>query len=157
VLCVAGTAKLRAPDPARRALLTLGLPSGRAIVRAVGLCELGVGGWCAIDPSRASAAAIAVIYAVFAVIASVLARRQVSCGCFGGEDRPASIGQALLSAAISLVAVGEALAGPHGLAWVLGRPAAQAAVLLIGASASTCAAVLAYTEFPRAWGAWSAR
>jgi hypothetical protein len=157
VLCVAGTAKLRETEPARRALLTLGLPSGRMIVRAVGLCELGVGGWGAIDPSRAGAVAIAVIYAGFAVIAAALARRQVSCGCFGADDRPASMAQSILSAAISLVALGAALAGPHGLSWALGRPAAQAAVLLLGAAAATWAAVLAYTEFPGAWGAWSAR
>lgn len=157
MLCVAGTAKLRAPEPARRALRALGLLPGRAIVRAVGLGELGIGGWCAIEPSRASALAVAVIYAAFAVIAAALARRQVSCGCFGGDDRPASVAQAVLSAALSLVALGQALAGAHGLAWVLERPADQAAVLLVGASAATSAAVLAYTEFPRAWGAWSAR
>jgi hypothetical protein len=157
VLCVAGTAKLRDSKPARRALLALGLPSGRAIVPAIGLCELAIGGWGAIAPSRAGAVAIAVIYAGFALIAAALARRQVSCGCFGGDDRPASMAQAILSAAIALVALGAALAGPHGLTWALGRPLAQSAVLLIGAAAATWAAVLAYTEFPAAWGAWSAR
>jgi hypothetical protein len=157
LLCVAGSSKLRAPGPARRALLVLGLPSGEAIVRLIGLGELAIGGWCTVDPSRPSAIAIAIVYALFALIAWALARRQASCGCFGEGDSPASVMQAIISAVISLAAVGAGLAGPHGLAWVLGRPAAQAAVLIIGATASTYAAVLAYTELPRAWGAWSMR
>ncbi len=155
VLCVAGSAKLRAPDPARRALVVLGLPFGRATVRTVGLGEIGIGGWCAIAPSRLGALAIAVIYGLFAVIAAALARRRASCGCFGEDDSPASIAQAFISVGIALLAIGEAVAGPHGAVWILGRPAAQAAVLFVAVPAATCAAVLLYTEFPRAWGAWS--
>ena len=43
---------------------------------------------------------------------------------------------------------------PHGL---LERPAGQAVVLMIGIAASAYATVLAYTQLPAAWSAWSAR
>lgn len=85
-----------------------------------------------------------------------LARRHAACGCFGESESPASVAQAILSLALALVALAAAaVALPHGLGWVLGRAPVPAATLLLGTAGAAYGAVLAYTEVPRAWAAWS--
>jgi hypothetical protein len=88
------------------------------------------------------------------VLALLLARRRAACGCFGEDDFPASRAQALLSAVLAVASAAAAVWPPHGL---LDRPAGQAVVLMIGIAASAYATVLAYTQLPAAWSAWSAR
>jgi hypothetical protein len=156
VLCLAGAAKLRSPSAAAAAMRTLGLPGSEMSVRALAICELVLGGSCVVVRSRIAAVALAAVYAVFALVAVLLARRRASCGCFGETHTPTSAIHAIISVMFSLVALGGALAGPRGLSWVLGRPPGQAAVLVVAVVASTYAAVIAYTELPRAWSAWSA-
>jgi hypothetical protein len=100
------------------------------------------------------AIALACCYAVFTVLALLLASRRAACGCFGEGEFPASRTQALLSAVLAVASAAAAVWPPHGL---LDRPAGQAVVLLIGIAASAYATVLAYTQLPAAWSAWSAR
>ena len=69
----------------------------------------------------------------------------------------ASVLQALLSAALCLVAVGAAIAPAHGIGWVLDAGAAQAVALVVGISGCAYATIIAYTELPQAWSAWSGR
>ncbi len=157
MLCVAAALKLRSPAAAARALGALGLPARLGLVRALAAGELALGAWCAVHPVRPAAGAIACLYAVFAVAALLLARRQSSCGCFGEEDAPASIAQSILSAILALVALAAMLSGAHGLGWVLVRPAMSAAVLVLGTAGAVYGTVLAYTEMPPAWGSWSTR
>ena len=47
--------------------------------------------------------------------------------------------------------------GWHSVTWVVDRPPAEAAVLLIGLGACVYAAMIAYTALPAAWTAWSDR
>jgi hypothetical protein len=54
-------------------------------------------------------------------------------------------------ALVAVAAVASARA-PHGLAWLVARP-----VLLIGIAGAAYAVVLAYTELPILWSAWSGR
>ncbi len=156
VLCVAACAKLRSPAGAVRAFSALGLPANPALVRALAICELAIGAWCAVTPSGPAAAAVGTVYAAFAVAAALLARRRSSCGCFGDDESPASPWQAVVSGVFALIALAAYLNSAHGLGWVLGLPAAQAATLLIGIAGATYATVLAYTELPQAWSSWSA-
>jgi hypothetical protein len=157
VLCVAGVAKLRAPATATRALAVLGLPARSGLVRALAAGEVALGLWCVASPGRLAAGAMACLYALFAGLALVLGRRQASCGCFGDGEVPASAAQSILSAVLSLVALAAILSVPHGLHWVLQRPALYAALLVVGTAGAVYGTVLAYTEMPLAWGSWSAR
>jgi Methylamine utilisation protein MauE len=161
VLIVAAVAKLRAPAGAAGALVTLGVPvrGGRArgLVRLFAIGELGLGVWGFVTPSRAAYGLMAALYAGFAVITLVLARRRASCGCFGADGPPASATQSLLNSVLALVALLAALVGAHGTSWLLDLPGWHAVVLALGLAASVYAAVLAYTVVPTAWAAWSGR
>jgi uncharacterized membrane protein YphA (DoxX/SURF4 family) len=156
VLCIAGVAKLRSPDTATRAFEALGLPAKPALGRALATVELALGLWCALDGSRPAAIAVACLYAAFAAAAVLLSRRHSSCGCFGAEELPASLWQAVLSATLGAVALAGALADAHGLRWVLDRPALEASTILLGTAGAAYAVVLAYTLLPQAWTSWSA-
>jgi hypothetical protein len=157
VLCVTAAAKLRSPASAADALTILGLPSRPGLVRLFAAGEGALGIWCLADPGRLQAGAMGCLYAAFAGLALLLARRHASCGCFGESDAPASIAQSVLSAVLSLVAFAGMLSVPHGVPWVLQRPAVSAALLIFGTAGSVYGTVLAYTEMPHAWGSWSAR
>ena len=50
-----------------------------------------------------------------------------------------------------------AIDGAHGLPWILGRAPLEALVLGLGIATAVFATVVAYTELPAAWGAWSRR
>ena len=154
VLVVAGVAKLRAPGPAVRALRALGLPAAAPVIRAFAIGEIALGIWALANPSSAPAIALACCYVAFAGLALLLAARRASCGCFGDGDFPASRVQALLSAVLAAACALAAVWPPSGF---LDRPAGQAVVLVVGIAASAYATVLAYTQLPAAWSAWSAR
>jgi hypothetical protein len=157
LLCVAGALKLRRPAPAARALSILGLRAAPTSVRAFAAIEVGLGGWIVIGAPRAAVAAVGCLYVGFAIVTLALARRRSACGCFGEDEAPASAVQSLLSAALAVVALLAATGGVHGLGWVLGQSPAHAATVLVGLAGAVYAAVLAYTELPRAWSAWSPR
>jgi hypothetical protein len=157
VLCVAGLAKLRSPAGAVRALAVAGLPASVVVVRVLAAVELALGSWSIISPSPLAAIAIALLYLVFALLGGLLARRRSACGCFGDGDTPASLLQATLSMALAAVALAAAGFSTHGIGWIVGRDPLIAAVLVAGIFASAYATVLAYTQLPQAWTAWSAR
>jgi hypothetical protein len=157
VLCLAGAAKLRSPAAAARALTTLGLPARLALVRALAVGELALGVWCALDPVRVAAGAMACLYATFAGAALLLAHRHSSCGCFGEREAPASIAQSIVSGILSLVALAATVSEPHGLHWIFERPAMYAVVLFVGTAGAAFGTVLAYTEVPLVWSSWGAR
>ncbi len=154
VLCVAGSAKLRRPAAAVTAARIAGLPGSALLVRAFAAFELVLGGWCLIQPTRVGTVAIALTYGSFMVLGAVLVRRHAACGCFGEGDAPASALQALLSAALALVALGSSVAVPHGVAWIFGRQPDEVVAVALGVAAAVYGVVIAYTELPRAWTAW---
>jgi hypothetical protein len=157
VLCVAGLAKLRAPQAAVRALTTAGLPGRTELVRAVAMIEVALGACSLLAPSSLAAAALAATYAAFAALSVLLARRRAACGCFGEGDAPASPMQSLLSGAFAIVALAAAASSVHGLGWVLATGPLRGGTLLLGIAAAAYGAVVAYTQLPQAWAAWSAR
>jgi hypothetical protein len=140
VLCVSGAAKLR---------------SSRGAMRALGAGEVALGAACAVRPTPALAVALAALYTSFAVVAGVLRRRRLACGCFGENDFPVSLSHVIASELLGLLALAAALAGPRGLGWVLDQQAEVAAVLLTGIAGAGYATVLLYTAAPQAWTAWS--
>jgi hypothetical protein len=163
LLCVSGAFKLRSPEVAVDALRVLGVPASAWIVRTLAAGELVLGGWCAVDPTRAAAAVLAGAYVTFAGVAAVLVRRRAAgCGCFGERETPVSAVHWLSSATLGAVALAATVAWPEGpgqrpgpgLGWVLSRPVPSAAILLAGIAAALYATVLVYTELPAAWAAW---
>jgi len=155
VLCIAGVAKLHSPAGAVRALRSAGLVVGAAVVRAFAAAELALGAWCLLTPSPPGSGLLACTYGGFAGLSVALARSSASCGCFGGGDTPASLGQSSLSAALAALALASALSTPHGAGWIITRPPVLAATLAAGIAGAAYATVLAYTALPRAWRAWS--
>jgi hypothetical protein len=154
VLIVAGVAKLRVPAPAARALRELDVPAGEPAIRVFAAAEVALGVWALVSPGAVAAIGLACCYGVFSMLAVLLARRRAACGCFGESDFPASRLQALISGVLAAACAAAAIWPPHGL---LDRPAGQAVVLAIGIAGSAYAMVLAYTQLPAAWSAWSTR
>jgi hypothetical protein len=150
VLCVAGLAKLRSPAGAAAALGIIPWP-----IRALATGEVALGAACALHPTRALAAALALVYAALAGGATVLMRRRVACGCFGDDDLPVSQAHVIASELLCALAVAAAIASPRGLPWLASQPAVTAGVLAVGIAAAVYATVLLYTVVPRAWSAWS--
>jgi hypothetical protein len=157
LLCVSGLAKLRSPAAAQRALGTIGLPVGSGAVRVFAAGELALGAWSVLTPGPLSSALMGLVYVGFAATTLLLARRASSCGCFGDDRATASTMQAILSVVFALVCIAAVRWIPHGVSWMLGRPAGFAAVLLVGTAGAVYGTVLAYTELPLAWQSWSAR
>ena len=155
VLAVAGMAKLRSPAGAARALRTLGLPAGTAIVRAIAGGELLIAAACLLRPSAVCAALLALVYAGFGGFSTLLANTHSSCGCVGESEAPASLIQSVLSAVIAIALLAVAFAPPHGIGWLLAREPASAVALALGIAGCAYAIVLAYRELPQAWNAWS--
>jgi hypothetical protein len=105
-------------------------------------------------PAQALAGAVALVYAIFAVVALLLVRRQASCGCFGESDTPTTVEQSLISGALAIGVLAAALAGAHGARWIVNREAAAAVTLVVAIAGAVYAIVLAYTALPAAWRAW---
>jgi Methylamine utilisation protein MauE len=155
LLCVAGAFKLREPGPAAGALRTLGLPAGAWIVRILAAGEILLGALCAAHPTRVIAAVLTGTYLMFAGVAAALSMRRAACGCFGEDETPVSAVHWIASATLAVVSAAAAVAGSHGLGWVLGQPAPGAAVLVVGIAGALYATVLLYTQLPAAWTVWS--
>lgn len=157
LLVVSGVAKLHSPSGAAEALRALGAPAGAAVVRAASTLEAALGLAAVVSGGRVAALAVGAAFALFAVVGLTLARRRVACGCFGSHDAPATRAQACMSAALGALCMIAAVGSPGGVAWALDRAAVPAATLILAIAASVYGTVVAYTELPTAWGAWSGR
>ena len=147
VVAIAGVAKLRAPATATDALVTLGLPRARWLVRLAATVEVALAGWCLVSPGRWSAVALALAYAGFTAVAALLARRRASCGCFGGNTEVSAI-HLVLSPLLGLICAAAAVWTPPDVL------AAGSVPLAVGVAGAAYALVLAFTELPAAWSAW---
>jgi hypothetical protein len=127
VLCAAGVAKLRAAPRRRRDV-------------ALALAELGVGVWSLFAFSFAAALVVAAAYLTFTGVASVQARRQLPCACFGRDDRPPTALHIALNGALAAVA---------GMAAVWRPAPADGGDVALAVLAAGCL-VVAYTAGPGA-------
>jgi hypothetical protein len=157
LLCVAGVAKLRSPKPAARALADASLPASTSTIRTFAAGETALGAYAALAPGPAIAAAIAVVYAGFAGLALLLARRASSCGCLGATDTPATPLHAAVSAALALIAAAAASWPVHGAAWIFGRSPGVLLGLVIGIGGAVFGTVVVYSVLPQAWASWGGR
>ncbi len=150
VLCVAGAAKLRAPDAAARAVR-----ADPRLVRMFAAGELGLGVVVLVLGGPLPAAGMAVLYAGFAILTLHLARAGEACGCFGAPQSPASPLQSVLSGALATVCLLAAIGGAQSLDWILGRAPGIVAVLGLGTAGAVYGIVVAYSELPQLWRSWS--
>lgn len=150
VLGVAGAAKLRAPDAAARAV-----GAGRWLVRLLAIGELALGALALAVGGPLLIAIMAVLYAGFAILTLRLARAGKACGCFGAPQSPASPLQSALSGALAVVCLLAAIGGARSLGWILERSPGVVTVLGLGTAGAVYGVVLAYSELPQLWRAWS--
>jgi hypothetical protein len=150
VLCLAGVAKLRAPQTAAAAL---GLRGWN--IRVFAGVEFAIGAVCAIHPTRAGGWLVAALYATFALVAVVLMRRRVACGCFGDNDFRVTRAHVIASELLAASAAATTFVTPRGLGWLASQPVPVAVSLAAGIGGAVLATALVYTSVPRAWAAWS--
>jgi hypothetical protein len=150
VLCLAGLAKLRAPETA-----AAGLGLRRRSVRVLAGGEFAIGAVCALEPSHLGAGVVAAVYAMFALVAVVLMRRRVACGCFGDNDFRVTRAHVIASELLAALAAAAALTTPRGVGWLAGQSGLRGAALVAGVAGAVYAVALVYTAVPRAWATWS--
>lgn len=113
LLCATGLAKIRRPEPTRDALHALHLPSGRWLAYALGGSEIAVGVAAVAWRAPLTAAALAALYAGFAVVVLVALRTGglTSCGCAGRDDTPPTLVHLVVDVGFTGVGVVAATAG----------------------------------------------
>ncbi len=146
LLIPAGVAKLRRPELTASAL---GLPGGRPVVRMSGAGELALAGVVVTVGGVAPSAALALVYAAFAVVATAQRRRGAACGCFGASTTPTSIAHVALDVAAAVVAAAAAITSAvPGAAELLAVARAPALALLVTVVVATATLQLALTRAP---------
>lgn len=149
VLVVSGASKLTGGDSVRDTLSQLGLPAPRHVGRLVGVGEvlLGAAALMASPGAVASlvAVALAVVYAVFAVVVIAAVRAGLSdCGCVGVRSRAPDVGHVVFNLAACGVAVAAAVTTPVDLVGGLSELSVPLAVLTGAGVALVAGAWVAY-------------
>jgi uncharacterized membrane protein YphA (DoxX/SURF4 family) len=155
LLVLAGGFKLVRPAPTAGALRSAGLPSSRAIVRALAIVEIVVGAASAITIAPAWLALAGALYVGFAAFVVRALAENVpvqSCGCFGQVDTPPSGLHVLVNVLSALVLFVAAATQPPTLARVVSdQPwAGVPFFLLIAVCTYLCVVIL--TVLPMAFG-----
>jgi hypothetical protein len=158
LLLLAGALKVVRPRATAQAILDAGLPGSGAVARGLGVAELAAASWAILAPDTGGSLALAFAYLGFAGFLAYVLRTHPdagSCGCAGTRAVPPSA----LHLALDLTAVGVAIAyaaagGPSAVAWIDGLGAA-APFVVAGVALAGWLAVVAVTEAPAAWDAWS--
>jgi len=132
----------------------MGLPASATAVRLGGLVAMAISVGAVVWVSRPFALAVSVSYLLLAafVLAALLRHSPLqSCGCFGRDDTPPTIGHLVLNGAGALIAGVVALApGQRGWGSVhLDTNPVAAALFVILTVSATALAYLALTEVPR--------
>lgn len=116
LLVVSGAAKITSPEATERSLHGVGLPSGRALVVALGVAEIAAGAAALAIPGPVPPLSVAALYLGFAGFVILVLRSDSSagCGCFGvSSDVPPGryhLGVVAAAAAAALAsATGETL------------------------------------------------
>jgi hypothetical protein len=158
ILVVAGVEKARRPRPTAQALYAAGLPGSQAGVRALGAAEIVIGGAALIRPAPWSAAAVAMLYLVFAgVVTFLLVARPgaASCGCTGSRETPPSWLHVGMNLAASCIAVGVAIVGAPSVANTVSTLGAAALPAAIGLATAGWLVSVVVAEVPGAARAWT--
>lgn len=113
LLALAGVLKLRRPGGTAQALRTQGLPSGPALVRALGAAEVAVAALALLGVT-AGTALLALAYTgftAFVALALVRGRPLSSCGCFAEPDLPPTAAHVAVTAVLAIASAVAAAAG----------------------------------------------
>jgi hypothetical protein len=116
VLAVGGAFKVRDPAPTAHMLGSVGLPPSRALARVSGLVEIIVGLTAVVVGGRWAAAAVALLYLLFAALTARLLRvaPTTSCGCFGQLSSSASVVHVAANLVAAATTVAALLVGVDG-------------------------------------------
>jgi hypothetical protein len=155
LLVWAGMLKLRQPGTAAAFLASFGLPAPRLLVRAGALLEIAAGGAAPFHP-QLSAVAIALLYALFALLVAVELRQQtgVPCGCLGADSGPASrVHLALNLLCAALAGVAAVVPPPAYSSLAASDPLAALSAGFVAISVAVLA-VAAVSLLPVTMGAW---
>ena len=151
LLVVAGGSKLRDPLGLVRALRSVRLPVGPAVVRLLATLEMALGVAAVLAGSRLTAVLVSLSYAAFTAFV-LLARRRggvlASCGCFGRADTPPTRSRALVTAVVALVAAAVAVRPLGSLPGVLADSPGAGAPLLLATAAVGVTAYLVLALLP---------
>jgi hypothetical protein len=158
LLIAAGFAKIVRPRPTAQALSDVGWPASDGIARVVGVVEVCVGAAAMLAGGIPAAVALSVVYLVFAAFLGfvLVAHPDAgSCGCAGAKAVPPSCLHLVLNLGAATVgAAFAAVAGPGAIAWI--RELGGTALIVVpGLALSAWLAVVAVTEAPTAWHAWT--
>jgi len=132
LLAVAGVPKVRDPGDLVRAVRSVGMPFGRASVRAFAVAEVAVAVAALVAPGRLTALLLAAMYAGFTAFVGLALRRGgvlSSCGCFGRADTPPTRAHALVTGAAGVVGLLVATDPPGARPWSVLTDAGALAVL----------------------------
>jgi len=136
VLALAGVAKIRRPEPARRALAALGVPATVALTRAAAVAELAIAVLALVVPVGVSGVLLAGFFVCLAIAAGLLARKghDTSCGCFGeGRERAPGRTHVVVNLAAALGAVAVTFQSPPSPVELV-RTEAGATILVLAAA-----------------------
>ena len=157
LLVAAGVAKVVRPLSTARAMYAAGLPGHQALVRGIGLAEVGVGSWFLLAPSGPAGAALAAMYLAFAGFVGFLllvAPGTASCGCAGASDVPPSVIHLALNTLAAAAAAAAALDPPTGLAKTLAALGVASVPFAVGLLTAGALAVAAVTDLPSAFASY---
>ncbi len=122
LLAAAGVQKVGRPDPAVRALRSVGLRVPGGLVRLGGAVEVAICIAAVLTGSWWAAALVSASYLAFAVFVAVARRRGgvlASCGCFGRADTPPTLAHIGVNLLLATGAAGAAAVPPGSLTSVL--------------------------------------
>ncbi len=156
ILALAGVAKLARPAAAAEFLGSFGLPRSTTLVRVGALVELAAAAVVLVRPGPA-AAAIAVLFSVFALATAWQLRRgsDVPCGCFGSSESPSTRAHLVLNLAGAAVALAAAVVPPPAVSALVSTAPGEAAVALFAALATALLAQTGLALLPPTLGAWA--
>jgi len=159
LLLGSGALKLVRPRAAAQAMLDAGLLGSTAVARGLGSLELGVAAWAILAPAAGGAAALAILYLVFAAFLGYMLRTHPdagSCGCAGAKAVPPSRLHLALDVLAAICGSGYAIAaGPAAIGWLAAFGPVGAVAVLSGLALAGWLAVVAVTGAPAAWRAWA--
>lgn len=158
LLAVAGAAKIARPGSAAQLLTDVRIPGARPTARLLGGVELTAAGWALVAPDAGGAYALACAYIAFAAFLGyvLVARPDAgSCGCAGAKTVPPNVLHLTLDLLAGFAALGYAVGhGSDAHTWIASL--GLGAVPVIGGLVlAAWIAIVAVTEAPTAWRAWS--
>jgi hypothetical protein len=159
LLALGGALKVVRPRATAQALVDADLPGSGAVARGLGVVEVAAASWAILAPGTGGAVALAVAYLGFAAFLAYVLRTHPdagSCGCAGGKAvAPSALHLTLDAVAVAVGVAYGAAGGPSAVAWIGALGAGAGVMVVAGLTLAGWLAVVAVTEAPVAWRAWS--